>query len=254
MTIMEAERKPKEPLPALVDAALVVEKLRVQSQVRQSHLLLQGRSDPETDELHRRIVDLEKYIDGRVATLLKAHPAYGWFSLVKGIGKENIAKIVGLVDIEKAQTASALWSFAGFAPDKTTGKSMRRTPGEKLHYNSQLRSMCWRVANSLLRAKGKYYEYYLSSKERLEDRMISEGRQVVPAIKLPKENGKKVENESYISEGHIHNMALRLMIKLFLSHLWLEWRQGAGLPIRPCYAIEKLGHSTLITPESMTDK
>ncbi len=175
----------KDPLPALVNATLVVEKARVQSQVRQSHLALQGKQDPETDEMLSRIDELEKYIDGRIALLLKKHPAYRWFSKVKGIGRENIGKIVGLVDIEIADTASSLWSFAGFAPDPRTGMSMKRVPGQKLLYNSQLRSMCWRVATSLLKAQGKYYEYYLTSNKRLVARFDAEGRAFLPISQMP---------------------------------------------------------------------
>ena len=57
-------------LPTLVDAALTIERLRVASEVRQSHLARQGKQDPETDELHRRIKDLEDFVDGRVAHLI----------------------------------------------------------------------------------------------------------------------------------------------------------------------------------------
>lgn len=282
----------KDPFSALVDATLAVEKLRVRNQVRQTHLFIDGTEklvekgaisedlakawveewekkrvlpshvpseqlallhDEETDELDKRMVDLEGYIDHRIAALLSNHPAYPWFSRVKGIGKENIGKIVGLVDIEKAATVSALWSFCGFAPDPATGKSMKRTTGTTLAYNSQLRSMCWRLATSLLRAKGKYYDFYLKQKERLEARFATEGKAIVPATGLPKKDGKRYEPDNAISEGHVHNMALRLMIKLFLSHLWLTWRQAKGLSIRPCYAIEH-GHTHLIEPWDMTDR
>jgi len=241
-----------DPFSILVDAQLSVEKLRVQCQVRQTHLSLQGRKDPHTDELVDKVRELEEWIDGKVGKLVVDHPAYEWFSKVKGIGKENIGKIIGLIDIEKADTASSLWSFAGYAPKD--GHAMKKVPGEKLPYNAQLRTMCWRVGGSLMKAGGKYYDYYAQQKQRLIARFEVEGRKVVPAAQLPKENGRKVENASFISDGHIHNMAFRLMIKLFLSHLWVVWRQNAGLPVRPCYAMEKLGHTGIINPFDMTDR
>ena len=43
------------------------------------------------------------------------------------------------------------------------------------------------------------------------------------------------------TKGHIHAMAIRKMIKAFLSDLWTVWRRLEGLPIRPSYAEEKLG-------------
>ena len=234
-------------LSMLVDATLAVEKVRVRTQVRQSHLLRQNRRDPETDQLLERIRNLEGYVDGRIAELLKSHPAHHWFSRVKGVGKENIAKVIGMVDIQRADTISSLWKFAGFSVED--GKAPKRVKGEKLSYNSQLRSMCWRLGTSLLKAKGKFYDYYLKQKERYSARY-----EVVPASSLPKKDGKRYEPEGVISEGHLHNMALRKMIKLFLACLWLTWREAEGLPVTNPYPIDKLGHNSFIDPWSMTDR
>ena len=44
------------------------------------------------------------------------------------------------------------------------------------------------------------------------------------------------------------------MIKLFLACLWLEWRKGLGLPETKPYVIDKLGHESFISPETMCDK
>ena len=124
-------------LTTMVDAAVAVEKIRVASEVRQSHFALKGKQDIETDELHRRLKDIEDYVDGRVADLIQTHPAYPWFSRVRGVGGENIGKVIAPIDIERAKTISALWKFAGLAPDEE-GKAMRRVKGGgKLLYNSQ---------------------------------------------------------------------------------------------------------------------
>ena len=262
-----------DPLPALIDAALAIEKPRVASEVRQKHFANQGKKDSETDELHRRLVDLETYVDARVATLIKAHPAYPWFSRVKGVGKENIGKVVGLIDIEKDDTVSSLWKFAGFAP--VDGKAEKRQRGTKLQYNSQLRSTCWRLGTSLLKARGKFYEYYLREKERYLTKYASQGIRVIPtpagrycptclveveakARKYCPTCGsllsKKQEPEGVIFEGHVHNQAVRKMIKLFLALLWDSWREAEGLPTRVPYPAEYLGHNHIIKPEEMVDK
>ncbi len=44
------------------------------------------------------------------------------------------------------------------------------------------------------------------------------------------------------------------MVKLFLACLWLVWREAEGLPSRSPYAIEKKGHSTVISPWEMIDR
>ena len=265
------------PLTHMVDAAVAIEKVRVASEVRQSHLTRQGKQDPETDELHRRLKDLEDYVDGRVADLIKSHPAYPWFSRVKGVGDENIGKVVAPIDIEKATTISALWKFTGFAVED--GSAPRRVKGGgKLAYNSQLRSMCWRLASSLKRAKGSFYEYYIREKEKYTERFQSQGlkilatpsgrwacancgaswerkRDILPCCDSPQiEKKLRQEPAGVIWMGHLDAMAVRKMTKLFLACLWLVWREAEGLPTRSPYAIEKQGHSTLIEPWEMVDK
>lgn len=317
-------------LSHLVDSSMGVEKGRVQSMVRQTHLVRNGlktlvlrhtinskeskeilkvwkksRTVPEelrqylceeeTDELVKRQLDFEKYVDGRVAYYIKFHPAYPWFSRVKGVGKENIGKVVAqirikpeqkevkwcpscgkeikekgeeeftkcpecetklstkMIDLPYADTISALWKFAGRDVGED-GKAPKRTVGKKLTYNSQLRSMTWRLGTSLMRAQGKFYDYYISQKTRYEERIKASGRKIVPVTELPKINGKRTETVELISEGHVHNMALRKMVKLFLACLWLEWRKAEGLPLTKPYAIEQLGHDSFISPEEMCDR
>jgi len=240
-------------LNTMVDAALAIEKLRVASEVRQTHLALQGRDDPETNELHKRLEDLEGFVDERVAYLIQSHPVYPWFSRVKGIGRENIGKVVAPIDIIKADTPSSLWKFAGFSVED--GVAPKRVKGGgKLEYNSQLRSMCWRLGSSLLRAKGKFYDYYLKEKDKYYKRFENEGVLIVPATSLPIKNDKRYEPENMLSEGHVHNMAMRKMIKLFLVCLWVVWREAEGLPVTKPYAIDILKHASYIDPWEMVDR
>lgn len=44
------------------------------------------------------------------------------------------------------------------------------------------------------------------------------------------------------SDAHRHNAALRYVTKMFLASFWEEWRKSVGLPVRPMYHEEKLGH------------
>lgn len=265
------------PLTHMVDAAVAIEKLRVASEVRQSHLARQNKGDPETDELHQRLKDLEEYVDGRVADLIKAHPAYPWFSRVKGVGGENIAKVITPIDILRATTISALWKFTGFSVED--GIAPRRIKGGgKLSYNSQLRSMCWRLASSLKRAKGCFYDYYIKEKEKYQERFLSQGykilttpsgkwacsncgaswgrqRDITPCCDSPQVEKKlRQEPAGVIWVGHLDAMAVRKMIKLFLACLWLVWREAEGLPVSKPYAIDRLGHNSLIQPWEITDR
>jgi len=276
---MRKERKMTntKTLTHMVDAAVAVEKLRVASEVRQSHFALKGKQDPETDELHRRLKDLEEFVDGRVADLIQGHSAYTWFSRIKGVGGENIGKVVAPIDIERAKTISALWKFAGFSVED--GSAPRRVKGGgKLDYNSQLRSMCWRLASSLKRAKGCFYEYYIKEKGKYQERFLSQGYKIlttpsgrwacancgagwerkrdITACCDNQQIEKKLRQEppGVIWLGHLDAMAVRKMIKLFLACLWLVWREAEGLPVTKPYAIDQLGHNSLIQPWEMVDR
>ena len=50
----------------------------------------------------------------------------------------------------------------------------------------------------------------------------------------------KMKGKPY-TELHIHNRAMRYMVKQFLADLWLEWRRQRGLPITEPYHERKLG-------------
>jgi len=241
-------------LPWLVDVMMRVEKMRVSCQVRQSHLLRNGEVDPQTNRVWGMLVGMEKMLDRDVATLIEEHPAYHWFSQVKGVGTENIAKVVGLIDITRCEHVSSLWQFAGYGV--IDGEAPKRRKGDKLPYCSKLRTMCWRLGGSLMKAKGPYYEYYLQEKEKYEQRARQRGQKIVPAsqlsvVKGPDGKKRKAESDQFISEGHIHAMALRKMIKLFLAHLWLVWREAENLPTSQPYVQDRLGHTHIIDPWEM---
>lgn len=255
-------------LASYVNASLSVEKLRVASQVRQTHLAKQNRVDQNTDQIVAKLTELEDFINDIIAGDLEHHPAYWWFSHVKGIGKENIGKVIGFIrvkpekgfdkdgnerDLPYADTISALWKFAGMAVDEN-GHTQKREKGKTLEYCSQLRVMMYRVGSSLIRAKGKFYDFYNDKKDYYQKRYIEQGYKIVPASQLPTEKGKKVETNNMISEGHIHALAFRKMEKLFLSLLYISWVVGEGRPAPTPYSDGVLKHEHIFKPEDFMDK
>lgn len=253
------ERKAAQASPSafVTDSALSIEKLRVAAQVRKTHLARNSREDRNTDIILERLILLEAFVDNLLGDIVDAHPAQPWFSRVKGVGRENIGKVLGPIDIRKAQTISALWKFCGMhVVDGHSPKAIRG--GGKLEYNKQLRSMCWRLGVSLMKGGGKFYELYAREKAHLQERYAREGKKIVKATELPTklEKGRRIRFEppDMISEGHVHQQALRKMIKIFLGCLWLYWRKVESLPIRDPYPIEKMGHTTIISPDEMVDR
>lgn len=76
-----------------------------------------------------------------------------------------------------------------------------------LDHNPFAKSTCWKIAGQFVR-QGKFYRtQYEMQKARYEER----------------DKGK-------ISDGQLDLRARRAMVKLFLSHLWEQWRKSEGLP------------------------
>jgi hypothetical protein len=75
----------------------------------------------------------------------------------------------------------------------------------------------------------------LSSDEKVQEQ-LDEGKKYPIIIK-----------EEGVSSGHIFAMAKRKAAKVFLFHFYEAWRTLEGLPVRPPYVIEKLGHTGFVS-------
>ena len=213
-----------------------IQKTRVQCDVRLSHLMRSHRKDERTEGVSKKIKMIEDEIAKEIEKTVDGTKLWeDWASMVKGLGKYSLGKLMAAVDIEWAGTVSQLWRFAGFMPGE------KREKGQVLHFSMALKTHCWKVGTSLMRAKGRYYMYYCEQKKRYEERFTAEGLKIVAG----KKGGEK---EGEISKGHIHMMALRKMIKLFLSHFWSIYRQSAGLPVTKPYVNDQLKHDTYYEP------
>ncbi len=205
-----------------------IQKARIQFGNRLSAI---ERGDDESDDrqrsvlerYHKRFQDIEKELDADIKEQVAEHPIYEQVSAVKGIGPGLAAKLIAMIDIERAPTISSLWRFAGYAV--INGERERPTKGEKLHYNKRLKTTCYLVATAFLRANSPYRRVYDEAKAYYE------------------------ANRPDWTKGHRHNAANRKMIKVFLSHLWLRWRLLEGLPVSNPYVHDIMKHGSLYAPE-----
>jgi hypothetical protein len=187
-----------------------------------------------------------------------------WLGQVKGVGPVLAAKVLGLIgDIGPAETVSKLWRFAGYAV--IDGARERPTKGEKLHYNARLKTVCYLVSASFLKcnspyrtlvydpARVQYLQRFTGQTETWCQRLLAtvrdgDGPQKTEAMREIK---AALLPEAW-TLGHQHLAAMRKMTKLFLSHLWITWREAEGLSVRDPYVQEKLGHTTILGPWAMT--
>ena len=138
---------------------------------------------------------------------------------VKGIGDVLGAGLIAwLSPIDRFNSVSALWSYAGLAPGQ------KRTKGEKLNYNIRLKTFCWKLWQQWIKLPNCY------------------GRKLY-------DEGKKHAAETHPdwSKGHCHNWAGHRAVKIFMAAVWEEWRRQEGLMVTEPYVFEHGGHADKVT-------
>jgi hypothetical protein len=172
---------------------------------------------------NNRFEELEKEADENIRLVSGDYPIIERLTNIKGVGSLLASRLVSPIDIYKDDTVSSLWRYCGFGTKD--GVSERMKKGEKLHYNKNLKPVCYLIATSFLKSKSPYSVIYYEAKEYY------------------------AENRPEWTKMHVHFASMRKMIKIFLSHLWQVWRDMEGLPTTMPYIIGKNGHSHYIKPE-----
>lgn len=201
------------------------------------------------DDAKEKEVECEK----NLKRVLKRFPVWTeYLEGIKGVGTIAAGWIIGEFDIEKATTVSKMWQFAGLNPGLVKGKKRvdhedgkvefvetgemirgdKLTPGHVSPFNQNLRTALVGVLADGFIKQQNYYamEFYYPYKARLEQEENT-------VLHVGKEKQWKDVNK-----GHRDRAAKRYMIKMFLKDLYVAWRTIEGLPVRPSYQEEYLGH------------
>jgi len=213
---------------------------------------------------------LEHEAELRVRRVVREHPMWPWLKSIRGISevlagamlsqfcitdtREVPDKKTGEIQIRKgAPRPSCWWSFAGLgtkdgrAPKREKG--CEQSDGRKgLAYNSWLRTVIvGRVGPSFIKAKNeKYVPIYEGYKARLQARGTCSLEKHKSAGSIAEwypsgSKGAKPQPGDFCTKGHMHNQAIRYMVKMFLVDFWTEWRKVEGLEVVPPYSEAKLG-------------
>jgi len=220
-------------LRALCDARSTIQKTRIQFGNRVA-AIESGRdtADAHTMDALKNAKDKFEMVEGELDEAIREKA--GELEIVqaaicvKGVGALSVGPIIGMIDINIADTVSSLWKYAGYAVevnDKGDSIGQRLHRGQKSSYNVALKTACFRLATSLMRSGSPYKGIYDESKE------------------------------EYLNRGwakaHAHAASIRKMMKVFLQHLWITWRVLEGLPISKPFVHDVMGHTHYITPEQM---
>lgn len=220
-----------------------------------------GHPDPHAD----RILDQFRRLEAATVDYVTAHcevsPIYPWLREVKGIGPRLAGMLVGLIDIRKANTVSALWRYAGLgvvcgfvitprrralkkgdvegadAVEAVRGKECRRTFGP----NGECPEHGKQPGISEQRRKGIDLAFNI----KLKKTCFLIARSFI-MLRIEPYNGIYEEAKVYYvthrptwDKGRQDLAARRKMVKVFLSHLWKAWREAEGLPVGEPYILAK---------------
>lgn len=225
---------------------------------------------------YRRFAEAEGAWRDAMARSIATHPAWPWLHLVKGVGTTLAASLLSRLDVRRARNPSAFWAYCGLstvpgvrfrcatcglAVDFGSGRRVsgrHRVPGartycagslvsdapptgsalrvaqhrpgrgESASFDKRARELCYLLGVSFLRTRGKYGAFYHAQRTRLE------------------------EARPEWAAGRKHLTALRITEKLFLSHLWVVWRESEGLPVTVPFA-QVGGAARFISPRSMVE-
>lgn len=201
---------------------------------------------------------LERQVASALDAYSAAHPVGMWARKIPGIGPVIAAGLLAHIDIAKAPTAGHIWSFAGLDPTRVWQK------GEKRPWNADLKTLCWKIGESFVKASGRDNDVYgkvYRERKALEQAKNDAGEYAEQAKhQLERFNigQNTLARAAYVSgklpPAHIHARAKRYAVKLFLSHLhtvWYECYHERKAP-RP-YVIEHMGHAHEIPPPFWPD-
>lgn len=167
-------------------------------------------------------------------------PIWDWTLQIRGLGSGslNAQLLAQFDDVGKFATVSKFWRFSGWAV--IDGKRERGQKGQTSKYNRRLKSICYLVGDQFIKQQTpRYVDLYYAEKDRL--------RELHPEpVEIP--DPPKGTWKFQFSDSHIHRMARRKMVKIFLQHLWVRWREFEGLPVSEPWIIAQGGHANYIPP------
>ena len=225
----------------LVDRYYQVQRDRI----RAAGQLRAAKEANEPTDLLQFFLDQTEALENQIKTSLDVyssnHPIGAWMRGHKGVGPVIAAGLLSYITIERCTTVGDLWAFAGLAPGKVWEK------GHKIPWNAKLKTLtAFKLGESFVKVSNQddafYGKFYKEAKSRYVAKNEAGGFKDAAASALERRKfgddttAKKKYLEGKLPDAHIHAMARRAAVKLFLSHLHELWRKFEGLPAPPPYA------------------
>lgn len=176
-----------------------------------------------------------------------------WARSICGIGPVIAAGLLAHIDITKAQTAGAIWRYAGLEPSIVWEK------GQKRPYNADLKVLCYKIGESFVKVQNRPQDYYgklYAQRKALEQTRNEQGlfadqaREKLAKFKIGRDTDAYIwYSQGKLPPARIHARARRWAVKLFLAHYFEEsYRRHYGTEPPVPYPIAHLGHVHRIEP------
>lgn len=204
-------------------------------------------------EVHKKAEQYEKEYQKLMNEFVEEEPIYQKFLLhIKGISailSANLIKEFGYC--ENAPHISSLWKYCGMAVEN--GQAPVRKKGQKLEFNSKLRTMVWKISDSFVKQRTPFYrDIYDKEKERqvkmLDNFLEGLSKEDKKKFnKIDKRDEKRkfvsdVDAKAPVSLMNADLRAKRKAVKIFLAHYWQCCKELTNQKIDSPYIESKLKH------------
>lgn len=181
---------------------------------------------------------LEDQIKALMGAFADQYAIGAWLRSVCGIGPILSAAFLVTFSPLHRRTAGAWYTYAGIAPGIEWKK------GEKRPFDARAKVLCYKAGESFIKVQNNdadfYGKLYASQKEYYQQQNEQGKFEENARLKLEKfKIGKTTDAYKYYSTGklppaHIHSMARRYAVKMFLSHMhdlaWEDYYDGEKAP------------------------
>jgi hypothetical protein len=193
--------------------------------------------------------------------VLETIPIYQqWLRDQIGIGPAMAGVLIAYFNINKATYPSQFWAFAGLDvgppidgfPLARCRRKEHLVEREYVDRHGETKTkmsttfdpwvqskLMGALSTSLIRQGSPYRRFYDNYRHRIE----TDPARTHGTLADKKKARKAGESGEHIWHPlRIHRASLRYMTKQFVADFWRRWREVEGLPTRPTYQEEKLGH------------
>jgi len=202
-------------------------RIRSASQIRAINQEVDEGNSHETLSFFKgQFETLENQIKNSLGVFAASHRPGRWAQSICGIGPVISAGLLAHIDITRATTAGALWKYAGICSPSVDVWNK----GEKRPWNADFKTLVvFKLGECFVKVQNNDKDYYgklFAARKKLyvEKNESGEYAQRAEVILSAKKFNKSTDAYKAYSSGklppaHIHAMARRIAVKMFLSHL-----------------------------------